>query len=143
MFAQNVNSDGDRPQESPPTIAVDDAQEDLTVIGPFTICGNGLIGFCDTPRRAVRRDHVEISKTFMKLCRRTAMVGREYVPVSSLLKHVSERWAHRYISTAAVIVAALEMKITVTPIGEGSRDAWIGINTRDVKRLTKEVWSWS
>jgi len=142
VFAQN-NSDGNQPQGAQPQNPVDDAQEPLTVIGPFTICGNGLIGFCDTPRRPVRRDHVEISKTFMKLCRRTAMVGREHAPVSSLLKHVIERWAHRYISTGAVIVAALEMEIAVTPVGEGSRDAMIGINIRDVKRLTKEVWSWT
>lgn len=102
-----------------------------------TICTNGLIGFPGAPRRPVKRDQVAIVKEFLARCRRTSSVWPHCSPVSSTLKHQIEAHARRYISTGAVIVAAVEMNIVAVPCCHGARDCLIGVSARDVERLIK------
>jgi hypothetical protein len=83
---------------------------------------------------------IEIARLFLTQCRQAKLSRTS--PFSSELKHVIERWDQRppdlnCVATGAVIIAALELGIAVASAGNGSRDAAIGINTRDVRRLTR------
>ncbi|MGY4297134.1 hypothetical protein ACVWXN_005229 [Bradyrhizobium sp. i1.4.4] len=125
----------------------------LTHIDGFTICTNGLSAYRDhrgvRRREPVQRDHVEIAKSFLKLCRPMKSVRPQICPINGALKHDIERWARRYIGRGAVIVAALEMGLSIEPFyGDGPRDddddfetaaAVIGVNQRDVERIMREV----
>lgn len=103
------------------------------------VCTNGLIGYPNAPRRQVQPDQVEIVKSFLQRCRRLKAVQPLTTPISSTLKHQIERLPGvRYISTGAVIVAALELGLVVQQYC-GARDALIGVNVRDVDRLMKGV----
>ncbi|BBO06566.1 hypothetical protein SG09_59160 [Bradyrhizobium ottawaense] len=134
-------------------VSTEKAPEGPTRIGGFTVCTNGLAAYRDHrgvhPRHPVRREEVEIAKDFMKLCRRMKSVQPTTCPINGTLKHDIERWARRYVGRGAVIVAALELGITIEPYyGIGPRDedddfepcaAVIGINSRDVARIMREV----
>jgi hypothetical protein len=116
----------------------------LHVINGWTICCDGLLSYFP-PRRRVRDRHIEVARSFLEQCRQARLSRTS--PYSSELKHIIEGWDQRppglsYVSTGAVIIAALELGIAVAPAGEGSRDAKIGVNIRDVRRLTRDTWSW-
>jgi hypothetical protein len=120
----------------------------LHVINGWTICCDGLLSYYP-PRRRVRDRHIEIARLFLTQCRRARFSHAWPYLKSSRLKHVIEQWAGRqpdlhcgYVSTGAVIIAALELEIAVAEVGEGSRDAAIGVNIRDVRRLTRDFWNW-
>jgi hypothetical protein len=123
--------------------------DDLHVINGLTICCDGLTSHFP-PRRRVPDQEIEVARSFLAQCRRASLShGWPYL-VSSYLKHVTEKWAAgqpdldcHYVATGAVIIAALELGIAVAEAGKGSRDAAIGINVRDVKRLTRDTWYWS
>jgi hypothetical protein len=119
----------------------------LHVINGWTICMDGLLS-CYPPRRRVRDRKIEIARSFLTQCRQARLSRAS--PKASLLKHVIEQWAaHQshlncnYVETGAVIIAALELEIAVAQVCEGSRDAVIGVNIRDVRRLTKDFWNWN
>jgi hypothetical protein len=134
-------------------VSTEKEPEEPTEIGGFTVCTNGLAAYRDHrgahPRQPVRREEVEIAKTFLKLCRRMKSVQPKTCPINGTLKHDIERWARKYIGRGAVIVAALEMGISVEPYyGLGPRDeddgfepacAIIGVNIRDVARIMKAI----
>lgn len=105
---------------------------DLHVVDGWTICREGLCSAWH-PRRRVPDHHIDIAKSFLNQCRRVKVPDPGLR--SSLLKHVIENWAGRYIVTGAVIIAALELGIVTLPLCEAGRDAAIGVNVRDVGRL--------
>lgn len=135
------------------TATLQNPDDELHTIGGFTVCTNGLAAYRDyhgvRPRERVRQDQVEIAKTFLNLCRRMKSVQPKTCPINGTLKHDIERWARQYVGRGAVIVAALELGITIEPYyGIGPRDeddefepvcAIIGVNIRDVERIMKEV----
>lgn len=115
----------------------------LTRIGPYTICANGTDGGFrrGQPRQPVSRAQVEIVKGFLTPCKRTRWARELLSPVSSDLKHMIESWARCYISTGAVIVAALELGIACKPCGEGGRNLFIGVCFNAVSaRMAERGW---
>lgn len=124
-----------------------------TRVGPFLICANGF-WVPRGKRSPVSRDQVEAAKTVLAQFRRTRMVQPNDCLAAGPLKHNVENLARRYISRGALIIAAIELGITVTPVydedwlslSEDGRDleplistAYIGINYRDVERAVKVV----
>lgn len=110
----------------------------LIRIGPYMICGNGLIGGHRRGQRCqpICRTQVKIVKEFLRYCRPTRWARNMLSPMSSDLKHWVENWAGpdfvalgrvSYISTGAAIVAAMELGLVCVPTNEGSRNIYIGV----------------
>jgi hypothetical protein len=122
----------------------------LHEIGGYKVCTNGLAAYRDyhgvRRRERVSEEQVEIAKEFLKLCRPMKSVQPNTCPINGTLKHDIERWARTYVGRGAVIVAALELGITIKPYYGIDPDddfepvcAIIGINIRDVERMMKWV----
>jgi hypothetical protein len=135
-------------------VSSEQRDDGLTRIGGYTICMEGLAAGRTSRgvarRVPVPREHVEIAKDFLKQCRKIKAVHWTTCPINGVLKHDIERWAGRYICRGAVIIAALELGITIVPIPQSDDDtsclfyeppiaAVIGINSRDVQLIMQWV----
>lgn len=133
--------------------AVELSTDGPTRVGPFLICANGF-WVSRGKRSPVSRDQVETAKTVLAQFRRTRMVQPDDRVAAGPLKHDVESLAGCYISRGALVIAAIEMGITVLPVcdedwlwlsedGRGLEPlistAYIGVNYRDVERAVKAV----
>lgn len=125
-----------------------------TRVGPFLICANGFWVSRGARRSPVARDQVEAAKSVLAQFRRTRMAQPDDRLAAGPLKHDVENLARRYISRGALIIAAIEMGITVEPVydedwlwlSEDCRGlerlistAYVGVNYRDVERAVKAM----